>query len=61
FVLNFDLALWNTENMMLIGACIPLLVLSVWLGNWMHKKIGQDWFMKLTYVLLVLSGLSIIV
>jgi uncharacterized membrane protein YfcA len=35
--------------------------LSVWLGNWMHKKIGQDWFMKLTYVLLVLSGLSIIV
>ena len=60
FVLNFDIALWNAENMMLIGACIPLLALSVWLGNWMHKRIGQEWFMKLTYVLLVLSGLSII-
>ena len=60
FVLNFNIALWNAENMMLIGACIPLLVLSVWLGNWMHKRIGQEWFMKLTYVLLVLSGLSII-
>ena len=60
FVLNFNIALWNAENMMLIGACIPLLVLSVWLGNWMHKRIGQEWFMKLTYILLVLSGLSII-
>ena len=60
FVLNFDVALWNAENMMLIGACIPLLVLSVWVGNWLHKRINQEWFMKLTYVLLVASGLSII-
>ena len=60
FVLNFDVALWNAENMMLIAACIPLLILSVWLGNWMHKRIDREHFMKLTYVLLVLSGLSII-
>lgn len=60
FVLNFDVALWNAENMMLIGACIPLLVLSVWVGNWLHKRINQEWFMKLTYVLLAASGLSII-
>lgn len=60
FVLNFDVALWNAENMMLIGACIPLLILSVWVGNWLHKRINQEWFMKLTYVLLVASGLSII-
>lgn len=60
FVLNFDVALWNQENMMLIAACIPLLILSVWLGNWMHNRIGKERFLKLTYGLLVLSGLSII-
>lgn len=60
FVLNFDVALWNQENMMLIVACIPLLILSVWLGNWMHNRIGKERFLKLTYGLLVLSGLSII-
>ncbi len=60
FVLNFDVALWNPDNMLLIAACIPPLILSVYLGNWLHKRIGQEWFMKLTYVLLVASGLSII-
>ena len=60
FVLNFDTALWNMENLLLIAICIPPLILSVYLGNWLHKRINQKWFMKLTYVLLVASGLSII-
>ncbi len=60
FVLNFDVALWNPDNLLLIAACIPPLILSVYLGNWLHKRIGKEWFMKLTYVLLVASGLSII-
>lgn len=60
FVLNFHPALWNMENMILIALCIPPLILSVYLGNLLHNKINKDWFMKLTYILLALSGLSII-
>lgn len=59
FVLNFHLSLWNMENMILIALCIPPLLLSVYLGNLLHNKINKDWFMKLTYILLALSGLSI--
>lgn len=60
FVLNFDLALWNTQNIILIGLCIIPLILSVYIGNWLHNKINEAYFMKLTYVLLIASGLSII-
>lgn len=60
FVLNFDVALWNAENLMLIGLCILPLIVSVYLGNVLHQRIGKEMFMKLTYVLLVASGLSII-
>lgn len=60
FVLNFNLSLWNMENMILIALCIPPLLLSVYLGNVLHNRINKDWFMKLTYILLALSGLSII-
>lgn len=60
FVLNFDLALWNPGNLLLIGCCIPPLILSVYLGNVLHDRINKELFMKLTYVLLVASGLSII-
>jgi len=60
FVLNFDLALWNPTNLMLIGLCIPPLILSVYLGNVLHNKINKTLFLKLTYVLLIASGLSII-
>lgn len=60
FVLNFDPALWNTQNIILIGLCIIPLILSVYIGNWLHNKINEVYFMKLTYVLLIASGLSII-
>lgn len=60
FVLNFDPALWNTQNIILIGLCIIPLILSVHIGNWLHNKINEAYFMKLTYVLLIASGLSII-
>lgn len=60
FVLNFNPSLWNMENMILIALCIPPLLLSVYLGNVLHNRINKDWFMKLTYILLALSGLSII-
>lgn len=60
FVLNFDLALWSPKNLLLIICTIPPLVLSVYLGNLLHDRINKDLFMKLTYVLLIASGVSII-
>ncbi len=60
FVLNFRPALWTATNLLLIVCAIPPLVLSVYLGNYLHKRIGRERFMQLTYALLILSGLSII-
>lgn len=40
---------------LMLLALIPLAV-SIVLGNWLHQKINQKVFMKLTYVLLIVSG-----
>lgn len=41
--------------------CIIPLVVSVWLGNKLHHKINQSVFLKMTYILLLLSGILLIV
>ncbi|MDD4371726.1 MAG: sulfite exporter TauE/SafE family protein [Anaerostipes sp.] len=45
----------------LTGYSILPLFLAVILGNWIHKKINQKVFLKITYVLLLLSGFSIFI
>lgn len=40
--------------------CVVPLVGSMVIGNLVHKKINQEMFLKLTYVLLLLSGLLLI-
>ena len=39
----------------MLWAMIPLAV-SVLLGGWLHQRINQKLFSKLTYVLLIVSG-----
>lgn len=51
----------NAENLKLIGISIIPLVISLIVGNWLQKKINQQVFLKLTYVLLIVSGLSILI
>lgn len=45
---------------MLIWCIIPIIV-AVFLGDWLHKKVSQTFFVKLTYALLILSGLSLVI
>ena len=48
--------LFTGENVrLMLWAMIPLAV-SVLLGGWLHQRINQKLFTKLTYVLLIVSG-----
>lgn len=40
--------------------CLPATALALFLGNLLHKKISETLFIKLTYVLLVFSGLTLL-
>lgn len=45
--------------MMILVTILPLL-LALWVGNRLQKKINQKTFLYLTYVLLIISGVSIL-
>ena len=60
FALNFDIALWNAKNLLLIALCLIPMVISVRIGNWLHDRMNKELFLKLTYILLLMSGLSIL-
>lgn len=49
----------NETIFLIILSMIPL-VFSVWLGNKLFDKINQKLFLKITYVLLLLSGISLL-
>lgn len=48
--------LYTPANMKLILMAAVPVAISMFVGNWLHKKINQEMFMKLTYVLLIISG-----
>lgn len=39
--------------------CLPPVCLALFIGNLLHKRIPQEFFVRLTYFLLILSGLSL--
>lgn len=47
------------EVMKITGISIVPLFLAVFLGNRLHEKINQQTFLKMTYILLIISGVSI--
>lgn len=51
---------FTKEVLILIGVSIVPLFAAVLLGNWLQKKINQKTFLKMTYILLAISGLSVI-
>lgn len=51
----------SSRSLMLGMLCIPATALALFLGNQIHKKISETLFIKLTYVLLVFSGLTLLV
>lgn len=51
----------NGHSLILAVFCLPPVCLALYIGNLLHKKIPQDFFVKLTYVLLILSGASLFI
>ncbi len=51
---------FDPEAVALLAAAIPVTLLSAWLGNKLHDRIDQALFLKITYVLLLLSGLLLL-
>ena len=44
------------DGLLVLAVCIPLLILSTWLGGLIQKRISQQQFVKFTYVLLTIIG-----
>ena len=40
-------------------ALMPFAVLGAWLGVWAHHRVNQDWFYRICYMLLFLTGLKL--
>lgn len=63
FILIYDLLQRNftPRTLVLSALCLPAAALALWIGNWLHKKIPQSFFIRLTYSLLILSGLTLLI
>ncbi|KAE8130158.1 sulfite exporter TauE/SafE family protein [Bifidobacterium tibiigranuli] len=51
---------WNEHALMLAALGLPLLAVSIVVGNRLQQRISQHAFLLLTYVLLIISGISIV-
>ena len=51
---------WTTHAALLTLVGIPPLIAAVFIGNALQKRISQTAFLKLTYILLIVSGASIL-
>ncbi len=49
------------DGLLVLAVCIPLLILSTWLGGLIQKRISQQQFVKFTYVLLMVIGCVLLV
>lgn len=51
---------FTSRVLLLCAASLVPVIGSVFLGNYLHKKIGQSVFFKITYILLLISGLLLL-
>ncbi len=52
---------FNLKLIILLGICIAVLFGALWVGNIIFKHINKKWFMIITYVLMAISGISLLV
>jgi uncharacterized membrane protein YfcA len=52
---------WTPHALVLAALGLPLLAVSIVVGNRLQRRISQRAFLLLTYVLLIVSGISIVV
>lgn len=45
----------------LTGMCVIPVIFALFLGNYLHNKIKQEKFVHLTYLLLIISGVSLVI
>ncbi|WP_066715817.1 sulfite exporter TauE/SafE family protein [Clostridium sp. Marseille-P299] len=51
---------YTPNTITLIGFSMIPLIISIWLGNKLFDKINQAMFLKVTYILLLISGLTLL-
>ena len=49
------------HTLRLTGMCMIPVILALVLGNYLHNKIKQERFVHLTYLLLIISGVSLVI
>lgn len=52
---------FTPRTILLCLLCLPMAALALFVGNRLHKRIPQAFFIRLTYCLLILSGLALLV
>lgn len=57
---DYQRGLYDSQTLLLTGISILPLVLATYAGTLIHDKINQRIFMKLSYILLILSGLLLL-
>ena len=57
---HFNNGYYTKNTVILIFLSIIPLIASLWLGNKLFKYINQELFLKITYVLLLISGISLL-
>lgn len=51
---------FNTRLLILLAISVAILFAALWIGNMIFRHINKKWFMIITYVLMGISGLSLI-
>jgi len=56
----YSLGLFRVENLRLSLMLMPLVPVGVWCGVWMNRRIDQEIFTKIVYVILFFTGLQLV-
>lgn len=51
--------MWNKDNLCILGISFPVLMAGMFVGGKMYRIMSQKFFMILTYVLLLISGVTL--
>lgn len=60
-LMHLSEGLVGKETLVLTGVSLVPLAFAIYLGNMLHHRIHQKTFMKITYVLLLASGIMLLV
>ncbi|MGN0314342.1 MAG: sulfite exporter TauE/SafE family protein [Fusicatenibacter sp.] len=60
FISHIKSGYFTSPTVHLTLACILPLILAVWIGTWLHNKVRQETFLKITYILLLISGIMLL-